>query len=91
MFCTNCGKQVADEAKFCPNCGNPIVANQGDSVSAASEDPGNEQKSPRTGSKKRVPLLIGVVAIVVVLAIAAVSQLGSDDRDKAIQTVKKDT
>ena len=88
MFCTNCGKQVADEAKFCPNCGNPIVANQGASVSAASEAPATSKKAP-TGSKKRVPLLIGVVAIVVVLAIAAASQLGNDDADKAIQTVKK--
>ena len=24
-FCTNCGQQVADGAKFCANCGTPIT------------------------------------------------------------------
>ena len=23
MFCVKCGKQISDEAKFCPNCGSP--------------------------------------------------------------------
>ena len=23
-FCTNCGAQIADGAKFCPNCGDPF-------------------------------------------------------------------
>jgi len=26
VFCTNCGTQLADNAKFCPNCGAPIGA-----------------------------------------------------------------
>ena len=26
-FCTNCGQQVADDAKFCANCGTPISQN----------------------------------------------------------------
>ena len=25
-FCTNCGSQLADNAKFCVNCGNPTAA-----------------------------------------------------------------
>ena len=24
MFCSKCGKQIADDVKFCPNCGNPV-------------------------------------------------------------------
>lgn len=24
MFCSNCGKQVGNTEKFCPNCGNPL-------------------------------------------------------------------
>ncbi len=27
VFCTNCGSQLADNAKFCPNCGQPLAAN----------------------------------------------------------------
>lgn len=26
VFCTNCGSQLADNAKFCPNCGQPLAA-----------------------------------------------------------------
>ncbi len=29
VFCTNCGSQLADNAKFCPNCGQPLAANAG--------------------------------------------------------------
>ncbi len=25
MFCTNCGKELADNAKFCPSCGTPVA------------------------------------------------------------------
>ena len=25
MFCSNCGKQLPDNAKFCPDCGQPII------------------------------------------------------------------
>lgn len=24
MFCTNCGKQIPDDARFCPECGTPM-------------------------------------------------------------------
>ena len=27
VFCTNCGSQLADNAKFCPNCGQPLATN----------------------------------------------------------------
>ena len=25
MFCSNCGNQIPDGSKFCPNCGSPVV------------------------------------------------------------------
>lgn len=27
-FCPTCGKEVADEANVCPNCGNPLNKEQ---------------------------------------------------------------
>lgn len=90
MFCTNCGKKVADDAKFCPNCGNPTITNQEPAPSSVPPEPQpTANKKAPTGSKKKVPLIIGVVAVVVILAIAAASLLGGgSERDKAIQTVK---
>jgi TM2 domain-containing membrane protein YozV len=26
MFCQNCGKELSDQAAFCPNCGHPMRA-----------------------------------------------------------------
>lgn len=28
MFCSNCGKELADGARFCANCGAPVAGNQ---------------------------------------------------------------
>lgn len=90
MFCTNCGKQVADNAKFCPNCGSPTITNQEPTLSAAPPEPqaAANKKAPTIG-KKKVPLIIGAVVVVVILAIVAASLLGGgSDRDKAIKTVR---
>lgn len=26
MFCKNCGKEIKDTEKFCPNCGEPVIS-----------------------------------------------------------------
>lgn len=90
MFCTNCGKQIADDAKFCPHCGNPTITNQGATSSAVSPEPQTlKNKKGPTGRKKKVLLTVGAVAVVAILAIAAASLLGGgSDRDQAIHTVR---
>lgn len=35
MICNNCGKEVADNAKFCDGCGSPILPGQLDEVNAS--------------------------------------------------------
>ncbi len=35
MFCTNCGKQIPDEALFCPHCGTKCAVPAADSLQAA--------------------------------------------------------
>lgn len=38
MFCTNCGKQIADNSTFCPFCGTKIIeSNQNETVSTQEE------------------------------------------------------
>lgn len=39
MYCSNCGRQIEDDIRFCPGCGaemKPLVANQPPTVVAAS-------------------------------------------------------
>lgn len=45
MFCQNCGKQLADHAKFCSNCGQPVAReeNMPEDEGLLSQ-PGQEQK-----------------------------------------------
>lgn len=43
-FCTNCGKQIKDEAKFCPFCGAPQPEIAPDGVVVA--QPGNSEVTP---------------------------------------------
>lgn len=44
MFCTNCGKQIADDAKFCPHCGSKTVANTEPVSSAPQQQPETTEK-----------------------------------------------
>lgn len=67
MFCRNCGKEMRDDARFCPNCG---------AVSGGEGAPGvTPWEAPAGGGRKRrgAGLLIGAgVAVVAVIALLTV-------------------
>ena len=48
-FCTNCGKQFADDAKFCPECGKTVMSIQTQGQ-RKQEYAGEIQKCPNCGS-----------------------------------------
>ena len=35
MFCSECGKEIADNSKFCPECGKAIETIDNDSINKA--------------------------------------------------------
>lgn len=91
MFCTNCGKQIADDAKFCPHCGSQTVINTESVSSSPQQQPETaRQKAPvKSKNKNKVLVGVGAAAVIIVLVLgAAVLFGGSGDRDRAIQTVK---
>lgn len=55
MFCTNCGKQIPDDARFCPECGTPMdqqvntasTANQTNAYSQPNQGYNNYQQMNR--------------------------------------------
>lgn len=76
MFCVNCGKQLADDAKFCNGCGSAVGQ-----PAAGGSQPNVNVKKP-SGSK--LPLVIGICAAVAVVAVSSVALLAkfrSDDKD----------
>lgn len=69
MHCTNCGTQIPDGAKFCPNCAQPVAA-------VPAQPASKKQKKKKKGSRL-VAVLVAVVGVVIILAIA----LGSGDNN----------
>ena len=77
MFCSNCGTNLPDESRFCPNCGKSVSSNT-PPVSAPQQPspqiqppptPVAETPAPKKGSS---PLLLGaIIGVVAVLGIAA--------------------
>ena len=81
-ICQNCGKALPDDARFCLNCGKPVTA-EGEprgsarpaeaDAGAEPQDTGDvgpvERKRPAAPRKKRLPLLIVVLAIAACLVL----------------------
>lgn len=38
MFCSNCGTQISQGQKFCPNCGQPVISNNSSASTMNSEN-----------------------------------------------------
>ena len=49
MFCTNCGKEIADSSKFCIECGKPITNTESENSSNEKQ----EEIMPHTTQNKR--------------------------------------
>lgn len=74
MFCLKCGKEIKDDAKFCPYCGAVTGADAPAPAAPASVGPaGNsfDASAPASGGNRRKGLIAGVLAAVVLAAVLA--------------------
>lgn len=57
-FCTNCGKQLNDDAKFCDTCGAPISGTQTPSIPGINENVVDETKRKEVfvGERRKCPV-----------------------------------
>lgn len=88
MYCTRCGKEVKDGAKFCPNCGAKIES--GESVNRVnfSETQGHQKKQKKSGPK--IAIIIAAVLIVCAGGGVAYSTVGlSAQKDKLVKKIEK--
>ena len=77
MFCHKCGAQIAEGAAFCQKCGTKLIVDAPTEQSAAVPSVSPTQQpnpTPANTSKKKskLPIIIGVIAAVVILAIVFV-------------------
>ena len=72
-FCENCGSQLPDEAVFCACCGNQVPAATSSEDGAVVFTPVTPKKKP---NKKKLGIMIGAAALVLVIGIGAAIGLG---------------
>lgn len=65
MYCSKCGKQIADDAKFCNQCGNKVIRN--DSVKP-SEGIGDSRQVSNTIPVDRIKIILIVLSILGIIS-----------------------
>lgn len=81
LFCTNCGSQIPDGARFCPGCGSPAPAQQPPVQQPTYEQTPYQQPAPYPGYDPNMPPTLppkkksngGIIALIAVLALAALA------------------
>lgn len=74
MFCTKCGKELADDAKFCNSCGTPVqdVGDSGSSTIGKDIYHETTKKESSIDTKRPNKRIIGIVCVAVVACVAIV-------------------
>lgn len=74
-FCIYCGKQMAGDAAFCPNCGKPVKASP-EKESRIMDDPWEE---PEKKSFPKPAIAVIIIAVIIILIVIVKLVSGSGD------------
>ena len=99
MYCANCGKEIADNTKFCPNCGMSILM---DNDPKGSEPEKAEEKRESvvtdhkalTNSDKAgigiigIVVIVGIVVVIALFAIAVVKSMTNNNNQPNNNTME---
>lgn len=69
MYCTNCGTEIADDAKFCPFCGKPTVSSSRSQIQLTQPTQPTQipfEATPYTPAKSKTNTAIAVVLVIIV-------------------------
>lgn len=73
--CPECGKEISDKAKTCPNCGSPVLQEQSEAKSIASSSSSKPKKNSKLGVAALIFSILGCSFIIgVILAIIDLCQ-----------------
>lgn len=75
MYCRKCGKEINEEAKFCPCCGLSVAGP--DTAPASSTEQENVVKQPVSRSKRYVPVVVSAAVVIVAAAVGGILFLNS--------------
>ncbi|MFA6755756.1 MAG: zinc-ribbon domain-containing protein [Bacilli bacterium] len=64
MYCKNCGKEIKDDAKYCPYCGTESSHNMSDVINGeVVKNPNDVKKSNKSGSYDGISIAAFVCAL----------------------------
>ena len=92
MFCQNCGKEIRDDAKFCPYCGKVNGPDPGSGLSQGAAAAPAWEKPEGGGKKKKTGLIAGAAVAVVALVavgVAVISGLFASPKDQVEKALLK--
>ena len=72
VYCENCGRELPDEAKFCPECGKNVLHDVSDNISGKNvpeNKPAGKKKNSRLSNEKIIGLVVCSVAVVTAVAL----------------------
>lgn len=71
MYCTNCGKQIPDDMKFCPYCGAPVIKNEQVHMNTGKAESKKGRKPVKKNKKRFLATAAGKAVIAGAIVVAA--------------------
>ena len=71
MFCEKCGRELKDEWKVCPKCGEPVIKsdNEEKNIKVIKDNDKNQEiKQSRDENKKKLAIGVGLIVLIVLIA-----------------------
>ncbi len=90
MFCSNCGKETANDASFCPNCGTSLQQAAAAETAPAKNNPiSNQSKKKPKGCLTAIAIVVGVFVFLAVIGIlfGDKSSPSTNDVKDAVKTI----
>lgn len=90
MYCTNCGKEIDDDVKFCPNCGAPVKHNNGEfpqNTSASTYNYGTQYTETHVKKPKKrrgIGCLTVIIIFLILGFIGSLSDSKSNEDSKVL-------
>lgn len=88
MFCQKCGKEIKEGTKFCENCGAAVFGTMNQNSTTNMVETAVNTAKPKPKKKRR--LIIGIVAIILIVAVFATMGGGDNKYVKLVKTTVPD-
>jgi len=93
MYCSNCGKEIAEGSKFCTNCGTKVdpAVNETKAESTVEQNkPENHSAEKKQSPKWLIPAIICAAVIIILLVVITVIKGNHKDKAEAVEEITEE-